>query len=112
MQVELSERWAESDHSIYFVHNFTDVRVEYDVTVNGLPKDNENFLNDTIDLPVNYRLGNNVIYPNDEDREFHFIVNGKQPVEGEITDTRVMKFVAHRCKGEDCFPDAAPEAEC
>jgi hypothetical protein len=26
MRVDLSERWEESDRSVYFIHNFTDVR--------------------------------------------------------------------------------------
>jgi hypothetical protein len=55
-------------------------------------------MNETINFPKDYQLGNNVLYPTDDVREFHFIINGKQPVEGEITDTRNMKFVAHRCK--------------
>jgi len=39
MQIGLSERWAESDKSIYFVHNFTDIRAGIGVNVNGLPID-------------------------------------------------------------------------
>jgi hypothetical protein len=50
MQVELSERWTDTDKSIYFVHNFTDVREAMDVSVNGLPIDSENYKNDTIAL--------------------------------------------------------------
>jgi hypothetical protein len=37
MSVTLSERWAETDKPIYFVHNFTDVRAGIDVKVNNLP---------------------------------------------------------------------------
>jgi hypothetical protein len=33
-------------------------------------------------------------------------------VKGEITDKRNMKVVAHRCKGEKCFPPAEPGAVC
>jgi hypothetical protein len=108
MSVGLSERWAKDDKSIYFVHNFTDVRQAMDVTVNSLKKDSPNMLNDTIQLQKDYQLGNNVLYNATEIREFHFIVNGKQPVEGEITDKRSMKFVAHRCV-TDCFPDEVVE---
>jgi len=114
MQVGLSERWAETDKSIYFVHNFTDVRHEYDVTVNGLKKDSANFKNDTIDLlkPSEWQLGNNVLYNMTEVREFHFVVNGKQPEKGKIATSRNMKFVGHRCIGKNCFDEPAPEAEC
>jgi len=77
MQISLSERWAESDQSIYFVHNFTDVRQKYDVSVNGMPIDSPNFLNETIGFPKDYQLGNNVLYNDTEVREFHWIVNGK-----------------------------------
>jgi hypothetical protein len=80
MQVGLSERWAESDKSIYFVHNFTDVRAAMDVSVNGMSIESPNFINDTIGFPKDYQLGNNVLYEENEIREFHFIVNGKQPV--------------------------------
>ena len=112
MQVKLSERWAEDDKHVYFVHNFTDVRQKMDVSVNGMKIDSENFLNDTIQLPKDYQLGNNVLYNDTEVREFHFIVNGKQPKKGEITDNRSMKVVSHRCIGADCFPDPAEEAKC
>lgn len=54
MQVGLSERWAESDKSIYFVHNFTDVRAAMDVSVNGMSIESPNFINDTIGFPKDY----------------------------------------------------------
>jgi len=80
MQIELSERWAETDKSIYFVHNFTDTRVLMDVTVNSLKKDYEDFKNETIsEKKEEWRLANNVLYPTPDVREFHFIINGKQP---------------------------------
>jgi len=47
-RITLSERWAESDKHVYFVHNFTDVRQKYDVKVNSMAIDSANFLNDTI----------------------------------------------------------------
>jgi hypothetical protein len=33
-------------------------------------------------------------------------------VQGEITDKRNMKVVAHRCKGEKCFPPVEAGAVC
>ena len=33
LDIELSERWEESDKPIYLVHNFTDVRAKFDVKV-------------------------------------------------------------------------------
>jgi hypothetical protein len=97
MTVHLSERWVESDQSIYFVHNFTDVRQQMDVSINNLPIDSPNFLNDTIGFPKDYQFGNNVLYNDTEIREWHFIVNGKEPVEGEMTDWHEMKVKMHRC---------------
>jgi len=35
MQLSLSERWTKDDKDIYFVHNFTDIREEIKVTVDG-----------------------------------------------------------------------------
>jgi hypothetical protein len=35
MNIELSEEWSETDKPIYFVHNFTDVRAEINITVGG-----------------------------------------------------------------------------
>jgi len=62
MKVSLSERWAETDKSVYFVHNFTDVREEMDVFINDLKIDAPNALNDTLQFPKDYQLGNNVLY--------------------------------------------------
>jgi hypothetical protein len=43
MSTDISERWANTDLPVYFVHNFTDVRMQMDVTFNGIE-----FTNDTI----------------------------------------------------------------
>jgi len=113
MSVSLSERWAETDKSVYFVHNFTDVRQAMDVSTNGKPIESENTLNDTISLPSQYTFGNNVLFNETEIREFHFIINGKQLEEGKIQEKgRKMKVVAHRCKGNDCFAAVEPDVEC
>jgi len=108
--MSLSERWAESDQSIYFVHNFTDVREKYDVQVNSLPKESDNTKNDTILFPKDYQLGNNVIFPTNDVREFHYIVNGKQPVPGVVTDSRTVKFKAIRCVPTAEEPDKCNDA--
>jgi hypothetical protein len=112
MSVTLSERWAETDKPIYFVHNFTDVRAGIDVKVNNLPITAEQFANDTtINFPKDWVLGSNVLYEHNDVREFHFIVNGKQPVAEQVTDSRKLSFVAHRCK-VNCFPPPPPKASC
>lgn len=113
MEVGLSERWADSDKSIYFVHNFTDVRAKMDVSVNGLPIDDPRYVNDTIGMSIkDYQIGNNILYEVDEIREFHWIVNGKQTEEGKIKEVgRKMKFIAHRCV-ENCFEPVGEEEEC
>jgi hypothetical protein len=112
MQVAISERWTDQDKSIYFVHNFTDVREAMDVSINGLPIDTPKYLNDTIGFTVkDWEFGNNILYNETEVREFHFIVNGKQPVEGKWTDRRSLKAVAHRCV-HNCFDEPVEEALC
>jgi hypothetical protein len=83
-----------------------------DTSVNGLPIDSDFYKNDTIGLEKDYQFGNNVLYNETEVREFHWIVNGKQPVEGKITDSRKIKFVAHRCIGSDCFEVIPEGVEC
>lgn len=35
MTFDLSEKWEETDKSVYLVHNFTDTRVKMDVKVDG-----------------------------------------------------------------------------
>jgi len=116
MEVELSERWVDSDKSVYFVHNFTDVRHQYDTTLKTqtgtLPKDTEQLKNNTINFldDTQYKIGNNVLYNETDVRQFHFIVNGKQPEANKITESRSLKFVAHRCIG-DC-DEIPPEVEC
>jgi hypothetical protein len=50
-----------------------------------------------------YDTGHNILYNDTETREFHWLVTGKQPVAGKITDSRSLKFVAHRCLGSGCF---------
>lgn len=54
MSVVLSERWAETDKSVFFVNNFTMTRAKMDVKVNSMKVDSPNFLNDTIGNPKDY----------------------------------------------------------
>jgi BRCT domain type II-containing protein len=55
-------------------------------------------LNDTIpEAEADYRLGNNVVYNDTETRQFHFIVNGKEPEPEKLTNIKTLKFKAHRC---------------
>jgi hypothetical protein len=35
IRAEISEKWEPTDAPIYIVHNFTDVRMELNVTLNG-----------------------------------------------------------------------------
>lgn len=79
LTIDASERWEDWDKSIYFVHNWTDVRMAIDFKVgingqsNGLQIDN-----DTIDADENnWVFGHHVIYNETEVRETHFIINGK-----------------------------------
>jgi len=35
LQIKIDENWLETDKSIFFVHNFSDVRAAIDVKING-----------------------------------------------------------------------------
>jgi len=103
MSIEIGQRWEPSDDPIYFVHNFTDVRVEYDVTFND-----EVVANDSIAIGAqDYKSGQNVLYNETEVREFHWVVTGKYLEEGKYTKNRILNFAAHRCK-VNCFDEPPP----
>jgi len=69
-------------------------------------------MNDTIpDFEKDWTLGNNVLYNETDVRELHFIINGKQPVEGKIVEKQNLKFVGHRCVN-NCFDPIPEEREC
>jgi len=73
----MSERWEANDSDVYFVQNFTDVRVQINVTYNGVVQ-----RNNSIPLLKNqWGMGQNAVY-NDSNilpypKEFHFVINGK-----------------------------------
>lgn len=46
MQIDLSERWEETDHPIYFYHNFTEMRAHVDFRLGS--KDGHKWHNDSI----------------------------------------------------------------
>jgi hypothetical protein len=82
--------------------------MKMDTTFNGIVVEN-----DTISMfPKDYVSGHNILFNETEIREFHWVVNGKQPEEGKMTDSRALKFVAHRCIGDACFEEIPLEAEC
>lgn len=87
MRVDIGEKWAPTDLGIYMVHNFTDVRVDMDVTWGGelytsMPGA-ENDRNDTIPLlPQDYKTGQFLLLNETAIREFHFIIAGNYPIEG------------------------------
>ena len=88
MKVTIGERWEPTDQAIYMVHNFTDVRVDMDVywgsdhwtSMNGSTKDR----NDSIPLLASdYKTGQFLLLNETAIREFHFIIAGNYPVEGQ-----------------------------
>jgi len=74
LTVTIGERWEVEDQSIYFFHNFTDVRVENKFTLPGgwvMP-------NNTIAAnPADWQFGQNLVLNETAIRETHFIINGK-----------------------------------
>ena len=83
MKVWPSEKWEETDKNVYFVHNFTDIRAEINVTKGWSNRfsASDQIMNDTIpskDVSNSALVyGQNVLYNQTEVREFHFVVNGK-----------------------------------
>jgi hypothetical protein len=98
MNVYIGEEWEPTDKSLYFVHNFTDVRAAYDVK----HESSDLILNNTIPSnPDDYVTGQNFIFnntnPNDtREQQFSFIVNGKNMTRWKES---LMTFKAHRCIG-------------
>ena len=104
MKVSIADRWDPKDAPIYFVHNFTDVRVDYDMKF-GADGDSVTFLNDSIPLSqADYKTGQWVLYNETEIREFHFIVNGKFPTEGKYLGGRYLELKGYMCK-VNCYED-------
>jgi len=74
----MSEEFDASDKSLFFVHNFTDVRAKITVKVEG-----KSFANNTIPaLPADYVTGQNLVLNNTNpnitmEQTFSFIINGK-----------------------------------
>jgi len=109
LKIGITDRWAPLDDPIYFVHNYTDTRVDYDVDFVGGP-DKVRAKNDSIALSTrDYQTGQWVLFEDPEIREFHFVITGKYPVKDEAgfykhIGGRYLKFKFYRCK-VDCFPD-------
>jgi len=106
MTIDPSERWQATDNSIYFVHNFTDVRAMIDVNlagkdVNAYDADSKT-TNVIPPLEADYKSGQSILYPEDEVREFHWIVNDVGTKRGAAKSTKRLKFDIHRCIGP-CF---------
>lgn len=77
MFIDLSPFWTESDGNVYMMTNFTDVRMSINITDN----DNVKVMNETYTLKEDADLisGDNVIYNATDVREFHFVMNAKEP---------------------------------
>lgn len=108
-----SENWNVTDHSLYLVHNWTDVRQKIQVKDCSYGQSCLEIENNTIPTSENdYKFGQNVIWNETAIRETHFIVNGKDsPVRNRSTSTllkrsilsheAMLKFQGYRCWPED-----------
>jgi len=99
-RVQMSERWEKTDGDVYFVQNFTDVRVQINVTYNGVQTNNNS-------IPImrnQWGMGQHAVYNDSKimpyPKEFHFVLNGK---DRSLYKTREMKFVGVRCF-DPCLP--------
>jgi len=99
MNVYIGEEYTPDDESLFFVHNFTDVRAEIKV------RDEENGIvipNNTIPSnPADYVAGQNLVLnntiPNDpREQLFSFIINGKNMTRWK---EKRMTFIGTRCIG-------------
>lgn len=88
MQFDLSKHWKETDKTIYFVHNFTDVREGVDVISAGEMIENMTLTNKT---KSKWQTADHIIYNDTETREMHFVVNGKNETRNSF------KIIGHRC---------------
>lgn len=83
-QFQLSDRWVPEDKSIYFVHNFTDQRATIDSYVAGKmlneykgEGEEKKTTNVIAAAEADQKLGQSILFPEDEVREFHFVANAK-----------------------------------
>jgi hypothetical protein len=93
MRATTSWSWEPTDHPIYFVHNFTDVREKYEVVFNGQLMPNNSIAKTEEDQVT----GQYVLFPSPDVRELHFIVNGKNKSH-PMNETEVI-FTSARCDG-------------
>ena len=96
MNLSLGEEWLETDKPVYFVHNFTDVRAEINVTTDGYQVLNET-LPSKLMTDTNFQTGQNVLYNTTDVREFHFVVTGKNS-----SAFKKLNFKANRCPWGVC----------
>lgn len=77
MQIQLSERWVDTDKPVYLFNNFTDVRAQIDVKVGDKLVTNGTLTNFDVKTAV-YQTGYNMLYNwTETKREFHFVLTGK-----------------------------------
>jgi hypothetical protein len=62
-------------------------------------------------LEADYKSGQSILYPEDEVREFHWIVNDVGTKRGPNKSTKRLKFDIHRCIGPCFTPIAEGETE-
>lgn len=101
--LQRSDQWEETDKNVGFMTNFTSPREAIEVTwgewdFDNLIEEGGYLENEDEDLV----MGDNAIFPAEEDREFWFVVNGKDD------EKQTLKFKAFECKS-DCEPDAVDE---
>jgi hypothetical protein len=93
----LDEHWLETDKSVYFVHNFTDVRAKIEIKLDG-----QLIENDTIPAnPSDYTTGQNLVrnitdVQSNEEQLLKFVVNGKNSTPYK---SRMLTFKGYRCIG-------------
>jgi len=89
MDLKLSDKWTAEDSAIHLVNNFTDVRASINVTLaSGEKVENETY---TDKSESELASGDFVVYNQTEVREFHFMIDAKDP------DRTVLQMDGYRC---------------
>ena len=78
LTIKIDENWLDTDKSIYFVHNFSDVRAAIDVKFNGQLVENNTIPASSADYYVGQNLVRNITdLGSKEEQYLKFIVNGR-----------------------------------
>lgn len=98
--VTVAQPYKPTDDSIYFVHNFTDVREGIEFSSGGVQVPNNSIAANALD----YLPGQNLVLNDTETRRLHFVMNAKNKTHKD----QVQNF---RLQGVRCYANCNPDVE-